>query len=425
MTSTSTRAGTSRRGRWPRVAATAIMVAAGASPPAGASTKGVFTEYAVAPGSGPTQITVGPDGRLWFTELSAAKVGAIDAGGNLQEYAIGDATAEPGEITAGPDGNLWFSDYTNHRIYRLTTAGAFTAFDIPTPGAEPGGVAVGPDGAIWFTETETDRLGRVNADGEITEFLTGTNDGGPYDLVAGPDGAIWFTLETGNAIGRMSVSGQVTTFPLETINAAPQGITVGPDGALWFAENVANRIGRITVAGELSEYVLTGDSRPRDVALGPDGRVWFVEQLSGRLGAIGPDGVIETFPGGGANSFPFGLTTGPDNASVWFTYRDRVGAFHLAPRISNVTPSCAHFRGGSRVRIDGTLLGGVDEVRFGSVPATFRVVSGTLIEAVAPSQPPGIVDVVAVSEGGESGATTGAQLVYSRAADVACSRVAR
>ena len=56
-------------------------------------------------------ITAGPDGNLWFTELSANKVGKITPAGDITEFGAGiSANAGPYEITAGPDGNLWFAE---------------------------------------------------------------------------------------------------------------------------------------------------------------------------------------------------------------------------------------------------------------------------------------------------------------------------
>jgi DNA-binding beta-propeller fold protein YncE len=67
-----------------------------------------ITEYSVpTPFSGPTDITTGPDGNLWFTESNAGKIGQITTSGMFTEFSL-PAGNSPGEITLGPDGNLWF-----------------------------------------------------------------------------------------------------------------------------------------------------------------------------------------------------------------------------------------------------------------------------------------------------------------------------
>jgi streptogramin lyase len=58
----------------------------------------------------PAGITVGPDGRFWFTELNGNKIGRVSAyGGALTEYPIPTANSQPRSITAGA-GDLWFTE---------------------------------------------------------------------------------------------------------------------------------------------------------------------------------------------------------------------------------------------------------------------------------------------------------------------------
>jgi virginiamycin B lyase len=46
------------------------------------------TPYPVTPTSRPGDITGGPDGRLWFTEWDAGKVGAVTTAGLVGEYTL-------------------------------------------------------------------------------------------------------------------------------------------------------------------------------------------------------------------------------------------------------------------------------------------------------------------------------------------------
>ena len=61
--------------------------------------------------SGPTEITAGPDGNLWFTEFRTDKIGII----NPTTYAIREVALSPTGyvfghgIAAGADGNVWFT----------------------------------------------------------------------------------------------------------------------------------------------------------------------------------------------------------------------------------------------------------------------------------------------------------------------------
>ena len=92
---------------------------------------GVITQFPVnVPGL--QDITLGPDGNLWFT--SADAIGSISPSGTgLRLFPV---SVDPDQITAGPDGNLWFTTAstvtTGGReagvLGRITTAGVTTLF---------------------------------------------------------------------------------------------------------------------------------------------------------------------------------------------------------------------------------------------------------------------------------------------------------
>jgi streptogramin lyase len=69
----------------------------------------------------PFQMTVAPDGNVWFTEGLANKIGRITPSGTGSEFPVPTAYS-PGPlpgligITVGPDGNIWFAEYTNKKI---------------------------------------------------------------------------------------------------------------------------------------------------------------------------------------------------------------------------------------------------------------------------------------------------------------------
>ena len=71
----------------------------------------VITEFSdgITAGSQPYDITVGPDGNLWFTEFNGGnQIGRITPLGVLTEFGTGTGFF-PAGITAGPDGNAWFA----------------------------------------------------------------------------------------------------------------------------------------------------------------------------------------------------------------------------------------------------------------------------------------------------------------------------
>ena len=227
----------------------------------------------------PQGITKGPDGNLWFAETGADKIGRMTSAGVLTQFALPSnpalanptAGSPPGPtaITTGPDGALWFVGVPGE-VGRITSGGVVTEFhvpDVPPPaGSKPGtaatpatltAITVGPDGSLWFTGVPGE-IGRITTSGVVTQFAVpeipppaGSSAGTagtlamPQSITAGPDGALWFTFTnvTGE-VGRITTSGVVTEFVVPEIPppagspagtaATPLtllGITAAPDGA--------------------------------------------------------------------------------------------------------------------------------------------------------------------------------------------------
>ncbi len=89
------------------------------------------------------------------------------------------ALVQPDGITTGADGKLWFAETAAYKIGRMTPAGVVTEFPLPattlpagSSGSPPGPTAItaGPDGALWFTETSINPNAAANtvAIGRIT-----------------------------------------------------------------------------------------------------------------------------------------------------------------------------------------------------------------------------------------------------------------
>jgi hypothetical protein len=109
------------------------------------------------PGEFARDLTVGPDGNLWFTEyellsnsIEAGPIGRITPAGAVTEFPLPVASDFAGPLTVGPDGNLWFP--ASSEVGRVTPSGALTAFPLSTPNSAPGPLTVGPDGNLWFPD---------------------------------------------------------------------------------------------------------------------------------------------------------------------------------------------------------------------------------------------------------------------------------
>src|SRR5262245_5846318 len=145
------------------VASLAVLLSlAGAA--TAAAMLGSITEFKVPSPGGPNSIALGPDGALWFTEVSRPAIGRMTTTGKVTSFPIA-SNASPVSIVAGPDGALWFTEASGPGVGRITTSGQISEFTIPACGPcryPPGplGLTVGSDGALWYARPSNNALGR-------------------------------------------------------------------------------------------------------------------------------------------------------------------------------------------------------------------------------------------------------------------------
>jgi virginiamycin B lyase len=128
------------------------------------------------PGTVPSGIAAS-GASLWFTDSQTNRIEQINlSGGKLGEFPTGSG---PSGITFGPDGAIWFTEMASNGIGRLTTCGGYTSFPIPTPNSDPSDIVAGPDGALWFTEfgLTANKIGRIQA-GTASDCGGGGGGGG-------------------------------------------------------------------------------------------------------------------------------------------------------------------------------------------------------------------------------------------------------
>lgn len=146
----------------------------------------------------PFGVALGPDGALYYTELSGQRVQRLGSDGNVSTVAGTGQTGYSGD--GGP------------------------ATDATLNG--PAGVAVAGDGTIFVAERDGNRVRRISPDGTVSTVAgTGragfSGDGGPASeaeldkpsyLAIGPDGALYIADSGNNRVRRVDADGTITTF---------------------------------------------------------------------------------------------------------------------------------------------------------------------------------------------------------------------
>ena len=291
---------------------------------------GKFTEYTVpTAASAPVIIAAGPDGALWFTEISASKIGRITTAGAFSQTALTPGS-KPFGIAAGPDGALWFTENAGNKIGRIATSTrTVTEYGIHTQGSAPNLIALGTDNqSMWFTEGAGNNVGRIGTTTHaLNEYKVPTAGAGLYGITTGINGAMYFTELYANKLGTIGSTGAVSEAALSKA-PGPLGIA-SVNGLRWFTENVNNAIGAHLGATNGVFPTPTTGSNPNMIVLGPDGALWFTEGTTGKIGRITNSvkaPIVTEFTIPTANSGPFGITKGADG-SIWFTesYSNKIG----------------------------------------------------------------------------------------------------
>src|SRR5215813_3124554 len=93
------------------------------------------------------------------------------AGPFRTRYFALDAGTGPHDVTPGPDGGVWFTGQRNGMLGRLDPRNGSFKLVALGKGAAPHGVTIGPDGAPWVTEGGQNAIARVDpGDLKVTLF---------------------------------------------------------------------------------------------------------------------------------------------------------------------------------------------------------------------------------------------------------------
>ena len=298
--------------------------------------------------------------------VAAAVLPAVAAAappiGTVTEFPAPTTSSQNSDMVVGPDGNLWFTNFQTEKVVRLTPDGTTTEFAVPTPNSGPGGIAAGPDGNLWFVEYRANKIGRhqpvVGHDHRVHDpdhELPAVGDrrgAGRQPLVhrvqrrtrsdrsrraarspssrfrpGGPG-------PTGSRSARTATCGSPsTTRSRSDRSRRPASSPSSPsprrahtrrtsrraaDGNLWFTEPDADQVGRSSrPRGRSRSSPSRSAARSRwSITPGPDGNVWFSYLDQAAVGRITPAGRSPTsrFPSGAAGA----IGAGPDGRSIWF-----------------------------------------------------------------------------------------------------------
>ncbi|HZT88420.1 MAG TPA: SMP-30/gluconolactonase/LRE family protein [Stellaceae bacterium] len=235
-----------------------------------------------------------------------------------------------GEGPRWRDGELFFSDMHAHKIMALDLCGAVR--DVATVPGQPSGLGWLPDGRLLAVSMMDRRIVRLEADGalpvhaELGALATGPCNDMVVDALGrayvGNMGFDPYANETPRTADLILVRPDGSAAVAARDLAFPNGAAISPDGAtLIVAETGANRLTAFTIArdGALAErriWAELGAAVPDGIALDAEGAAWIASPITGEVLRIFAGGrVAERFA---TSQKPFACALGgPDRKTLF------------------------------------------------------------------------------------------------------------
>ena len=298
----------------------------------------------------PFGVEIGPDGKLYITEVENHRVQRVDLGSGKLELVAGTGTAghsgdggpateaelnEPYEIRFGPAGETYIVEMKNHLIRKIDRDGIIST--IAGTGQAGFGGDLGPAtraqfnrphsialdakrGLLYIADIGNHRIRRLHLASGILEPFAGTGkrvlpvDGesvrgmamaGPRALFVDAErDTLWLALREGHSIwkidlkserifhvagtGKKGYSGDGGDAKQATFNG-PKGIAVGPTGKVFVVDTENQAIRMITPEGIISSLAGVG---PKGQGYNGDGPASKAKMGRPHGICVGPDGAV-------------------------------------------------------------------------------------------------------------------------------------
>ncbi|MEZ4480861.1 MAG: lyase [Dehalococcoidia bacterium] len=252
----------------------------------------VLEEFPVVRGSGPHDVAVQADGRVWYTGQRNGTMGLLDPStGDVEEVDLGPG-ASPHGVIIGPDAAAWVTEGGTNAIVRVDPATfELTRFPLPGDRANLNTAAFDRNGVLWFTG-QNGFYGRVDPATGTVEQQSAPRGRGPYGICATPTGDIYYASLAGSHIARIDIAtGQATPIDPPTANQGARRVWSDSRGRIWVSEWNSGQVSVHDPAdGSWQEWKLPG-SRPQTYSVFVDDRdhVWLTDFAANTIVRFTPE----------------------------------------------------------------------------------------------------------------------------------------
>jgi len=172
-----------------------------------ATTFGSFTEWD-GPGS-VMRVATAPDGQVWFTDGGSSLV-VLDPTSNTAYYYGLPSGIEALGLTVGPNGWVWFTDLSRPAIGVLDPTSADVYLWTIPGGSQPFDLVRDSSGSIWFTDRTANAIGCLDPSNDEIVMYPLASYAWPLFLALDESENVWFTAQQANYIGRLSAGSSTT-----------------------------------------------------------------------------------------------------------------------------------------------------------------------------------------------------------------------
>jgi len=200
----------------------------------------------------PHSLAIDRTRKVWFNghfTHAPELIGSVDAAtGKVATHevpahptlAAGPGGPIPYEIRIGPDGRVWGSELIGNRLFAFTpSTGRFEVFPLPLPHSGPRRFDVDGRGIVWIPAYAANRVLRFDpATREFREIPLPSRDAVPYIIRTDRrSGALWIGTAAADALLRYDpANGRFEAYPLPSRGALIRHLAVDPGSdAVWVA----------------------------------------------------------------------------------------------------------------------------------------------------------------------------------------------
>lgn len=243
------------------------------------------------------------EGRLWVADFYGSQVLGVDptTGTILKRYKGEDGVPEGiDDITVGPDGSLYWTGFNDGQVGRLTPANVNTVVYGLQPGAGP--IAFSRDGRLYVGRAIIgDGIWELDPNAEKEKREVTPSAGNVNGFAVGPDGHIYgpkFGLGTQGSLVKIdTTNGQVST--VATGFDAPVAVKLTPAGdRAYVLSQVPGGVPKVSTVelpgGEVKDLATVRTTLADNLTLDPEGRVYVSSFNEPVITIIERDGTTRT-----------------------------------------------------------------------------------------------------------------------------------